>query len=157
MEYTKKFNFGKVDYNNVGRKTHAVELEVTLKIKGKKRVFTASSNVWNTAKTDIAQGGQCIDSVWDEFSSQLKNPALYKRIMKLWERWHLNDLHAECVHQRLKGKKFVNSLEVGDECKTCGYGYGEAWNYEAIAKKDLQAICELLELSSTEIKKVMQT
>ena len=101
QEYKKTFTFGKIDYNGTGRKAYAVELEVSLKINREGLpVFTASGDVWNTMRTDIVQGGQCIDSIWNEYHSQLKNRVLYMQIMELWTKWHLNDMNAGCKHQR---------------------------------------------------------
>lgn len=97
-EYTKTFEFGKVaDSGTIKR--NLVELDVTLKIEGKKIVFSASGSVWNHIHTDIIRGGQCIDDVYSEFKGQLKNRKQYEAIMALWEKWHLNDMHAGCIHQ----------------------------------------------------------
>lgn len=150
MEYNKTYNFGKIDYNRTGKKRNAVTLELTLKIEGDKRIFTASGNIWNNIQTDILCGGQCIDDIYKEYASQLQNPSLYKKIMELWEKWHLNDMHAGCIHQRKfesePYKKHENAF-----CKKCGYTYGHAWKYQAIDKKDLISIMSLLDLDSMEI------
>lgn len=99
-EYTKKFQFGKVAAYST-HKANLVEIKINLKIEDDKQiVFTATGNVWNASHTDVIQGGQCIDSVWNEYRNQLQDKALYYRIMDLWEKWHLNDLNAGCEHQR---------------------------------------------------------
>ena len=96
----KKISFGKVDGYNSGKKQCEVELEVRLNEKEEgKPVFTVSGTVWNIRHTDIIQGGQCIDTVWEEYGKQLKNKKLYKEIMTLWEKYHLNDMKAWCEHQ----------------------------------------------------------
>ena len=154
-EYTKKFQFGKVDYNHKGQKRYAVELEITLKLNGTERVFSASGGVWNHIKSDYVECGQMIDNVYNEFKGELQDRKTYEAIMSLWEKWHLNDMHAECEHQRLKGGLFVKGLKVGDKCKTCGYGYGTAWNYQEIVKKDLLEICKLLELDPRQTQEVL--
>lgn len=149
MEYKKTFNFGKVAYNGEAKR-NLVELEVTLKIEGKKAIFTASGGVWNNTHTDYLTCGQCIDDVYNEFKGQLQNRKQYEAIMALWEKWHLNDMKAGCKHQELKGGKFA----VSEKCKTCGYGYGTAWNYEAIVMRDLNEIMRLLDIEPSEQLKI---
>ena len=96
----KKFNFGKVDGYGNGKKQCEVTLEVELEEKEEgKPVFTASGTVWNARGTDCIQGGQCIDTVWEQYGKQLENKKLYKEIMTLWEKYHLNDMKAWCEHQ----------------------------------------------------------
>lgn len=53
---SKTISFGKVAYNGKS-KSNEVTLEVTLKYKNGKPVFTASGNLWNNRKTDIYMGG----------------------------------------------------------------------------------------------------
>lgn len=64
-----------------------------------------------------------------------------KRLAAICDRWHLNDMHAGCEHQRELGWKpaafgtpeYVNRTDcVGKPCPTCGYRYGTAWLYEEI-------------------------
>lgn len=96
----KKFQFGKVDGYNNGKKQCLVELEVELKEREEgKPVFSVCGDVWNARHTDIIQGGQCIDTVWGQYSKQLTNRTLYKEIMELWQKYHLNDTKAWCEHQ----------------------------------------------------------
>lgn len=96
----KKFNFGKVDGYGNGKKQCEVTLEVELEEEEEgKPVFTASGTVWNARHTDCIQGGQCIDIVWEHFGKQLENKKLYKEIMTLWEKYHLNDMNPWCEHQ----------------------------------------------------------
>lgn len=101
-EFSREFEFGKIDYNQTGIKTHLVTLEVSLKIKDKKPVFSASGNVWNTRHTDIVMGGQCIDDIYKEYHLDMTrdNANIYRKIMELWQRNHLNDMNAGCIHQR---------------------------------------------------------
>lgn len=39
--------------------------------------------------------------------------------------WHLNDMHAECVHQEARGETYAT--HPGAECPDCGYKLGSAW------------------------------
>ncbi len=173
-EYTKKYQFGKVDYNNNGKKANLVEIEINLEFKDKKPVFTATGNVWNVRHTDIVMGGQCIDSIWEEFSGQIEMPSLYKEIMRLWKKWHLNDMKAGCKHQRAAKweDKLIDSAKpktqdnmrvwqgvedgglLGKACDKCGYKYGTQWLYESIDHKDLTKIYKLVGMDVLDIARL---
>lgn len=46
-------------------------------------------------------------------------------LLRIWERWHLNDMKAGCIHQSTAElKKFP--------CPQCGYVYGSAWLFDAL-------------------------
>lgn len=40
-------------------------------------------------------------------------------------RWHLNDMHAECVHQEERGETYQTHPDA--KCPDCGYALGSAW------------------------------
>lgn len=40
-------------------------------------------------------------------------------------KYHLNDMHAECVHQEARGETY--KTHPGAECPDCGYRLGSAW------------------------------
>lgn len=153
QEYTKTFEFGKIDAENHGRKDNLVDLEVTLAIKDKKPVFSVVGNVWNRTHRDIIMGGQCIDDIYNDYKSEIKNRKTYETIMALWEKWHLNDMNAGCEHQRAEhwGNESIN-----EPCPICGYRYGSAWLYRAIDKKDLIEICRLLEIDQREVSRIIR-
>lgn len=96
----KKFTFGKISaYNNAGRKDNLVEVEIRLEEKEEgKPVFTASATVWNRLQTDCVMGGQCLDTLQEQYGNQLENKLLFKQIYELWKKYHLNDLNAWCEH-----------------------------------------------------------
>ncbi len=107
--------------------------------------------------------GQCQDSIKPRTDAQ-------RDLLAMWERWHLNDMKAGCVHQRAAGwedrridpKELPNSTANRDArgivahwvyktehpagllcepCPECGYKYGSAW-----LKEELPAdICDQLE------------
>lgn len=177
MTYNKTFKFGKITYNK--QKTNPVELEVTLKQNEKKQwCFSASGNIWNTSHTDLLMGGQCIDDIYKEFANQIENPSLYKKIMKLWEKWHLNDLNAGCEHQRalkwdqikLDNKKPLTQDNMAtwtykkdnprgllaEPCPKCGYKYGTEWKFRAINKEDMRSILSLLDVPATEMWAILK-
>lgn len=143
-KYTKTFDFGKVAYNGKNKK-NAVCLDITLKIKDNKPVFSASGEVWNSRHSDIEMGGQCIDDIYNEFKGEIENRKQFESIMGLWERNHLNDMNAGCEHQRaLKWDIDGYDKHPSEPCPKCGYKYGSAWIYEPITKKDLREIVSLL-------------
>lgn len=166
-EYKKTFQFGKVAYTGKS-KSYLVELDVTLEIKNKKPVFSASGHIWNSSHTDWVMGGQCIDDIYNEFKSQIKNRKLYVQIMRLWEDNHLNDMHAGCKHQRAMGwdKVLLDESKPATQdnmaiwttpknhkkglltkkCPTCSYKYGTSWIYEPIPRDDMIEILNLLDI-----------
>lgn len=91
----KVFDLGKIDYNNKGRKINlvTVEMEYTAGSDEKKR-FSVCGNIWNSAHTDLIHGGQCLDTI----AQYVKTP-LFQEIYRLWNLYHLNDMHPECAHQ----------------------------------------------------------
>ena len=40
-------------------------------------------------------------------------------------KYHLNDMHAECIHQEARGETYAT--HPGAECPDCGYKLGSAW------------------------------
>lgn len=152
----KTFNFGKIDFYGTGRKINLVTITAELNEKENgKPVFTASGEVWNNIKSDIVCGGQCLDIL----SKYVKNP-LFKRINKLWNLYHLNDMNAGTPDQenaieqwKVNGNKYdytaaceylksINLYEVEHEGKP--YKYGHKWIYASIPENDLQDIKNLL-------------
>jgi hypothetical protein len=51
-------------------------------------------------------------------------------LVRVWDRWHLNDMRAECAHQRALGWKY--RTHKGQKCPECGYEIGSAWLMEAM-------------------------
>lgn len=104
----RKFDFGCIDFEGRGKALNRVTVEMEYKeIRDKKR-FSVCADVWNGRHSDIVAGGQCLDTI----APYIKNP-LYSEILRLWELYHLNDMHPECEHQRALGwldeaKKNVN-------------------------------------------------
>lgn len=153
--YKKTIDFGKIDYNNTGIKRNAVKLDIALKIEDGKAIFTASGEVWNHINTDIYMGGQCIDTIWDEYAKDIEMPSLYKKIMTLWKKWHLNDTHAECKHQEKKGMTW--ETDPSAECKKCGWKLGHGWDYRRISKDDLVTILDLFGVDTMEKVRIVRS
>lgn len=168
MEKTtrKIISFGKFDYCGCGRRINEITVEMNLKYKDDgKIVFTASANVWNNLHTDIIAGGQCIDTIYKHIPSIWGNP-LYIKIMELWKKHHLNDMHAGTPEQEHALKQAVqdgkltryganNYDETCNYLKSIGlyevtlpdgkmYKYGHGWLYEEIPVEDLKEIEKIM-------------
>ena len=157
----KVFNFGKVDGYGNGRKTCSVTVDIELKENRQgQKVFTASGIVWNNLHTDIIRGGQCLEEL-KHFKS-LKNDKTFNLIYGLWERNHLNDLHAgtkeqeDAIHKYFKESgihyeydkavEYLKSIKLHEVKLENGqkYMYGHGWIYREISNDDLKSINELL-------------
>jgi hypothetical protein len=146
-EFSNTFQFGKVSING-NRKINLVEIEVNLKIRDGRPCFSASANVWNEAHSEIVWGGQCIDSIFTDYRKDLENRKLFEQILRLWEKWHLNDMRASCEHQK--------SGKLGDFCKKCNYEWGSAWKYHYIEKNDLREIMDILKVPTREYYQILR-
>jgi hypothetical protein len=158
----RKYFLGMCDAYGNGQKSCKAFITWELK---EDNCFSMCAEIWNPRETDILQGGQCVDSVAKYFPHNMKA----QRMVKIWERWHLNDMKADCVHQRESGwnkrrinpKELPNSRANRDEkgilaswvyekehprgflmkpCPVCGYKYGSAWLKEEIPQKVIDEI-----------------
>lgn len=50
--------------------------------------------------------------------------------LNVWNLWHLNDMKAECEHQRARGETWKTHPEA--ICPDCGYKLGSAWLREEV-------------------------
>lgn len=148
-------NCGKIDWNNSGRKINSVELELELSEQNGHWCFSCCCSVWNSRKSDILAGGQCLDEVfkYDELRP-------YVEIYELWKKHHRNDMHAGSPKQEemIKAWKTSNNrpydydmiCEMLDEAgllvdksyihKGKPYKYGTAWLIREIPEDDLLKI-----------------
>ena len=62
-----------------------------------------------------------------------------RKLLEIWDQWHLNDLRAYCIHQKefmpQHPEKFFYADNYKPEfakCSKCGYRYGTAWLYEPL-------------------------
>lgn len=137
IEFGKVAESGKI-------KRNLVTLDVELKENNQGQlVFSVCGNIWNHIHTDIIRGGQCVDDIWNLYSNQLIGSQLYYRILKLWEKWHLNDMHAECEHQEAKGMTY--QTHPSNDCEVCGWKLGHGWSYRTIDPKDLEQIKQIIQ------------
>ncbi len=113
----RKFDFGKVDYNRNGRKTCRVTAKAELTEDGR---FSASACVWNQLGTDILMGGQCFDSLKQDFPELMENEQ-FAELYNIWENYHLNDMHAGTPEQEAAVREqFINRHR---------HGYGYRYDY----------------------------
>lgn len=143
----KVFDFGKIAYNNRCVKDNLVT--VTVEYEEKKPgqwVFSASGDIWNRAQTDILCGGQCLDTI----AEYITNPT-FQEIYRLWQLYHLNDMHPECEHQaRLGWRKMAAKKLTFYKWQLSGQACVLQLNQEKEIKKRLLA-GESVKLSDEEL------
>lgn len=84
-----RYSFGKVDGYRIGRKNCEVTLEAGFReYSGQEAYFSVCGNLWNNLHTDIIQGGQCIDSLAEEYKT-LRHNGLYMMLFHFWKKYHL--------------------------------------------------------------------
>lgn len=172
----KTFTFGKIAYNS-NRRTNLVEIDVELRNRGGEDTFTIDrktgektftgktpiytelsicGSIWNCKHTDILCGGQCLDTI-AEYRDQLTEPELFDELLQLWEKYHLNGMHAgtpeqeqaieewkaegnrydytaACEMLKKRGLYEVNytGLSIGRRYENEPYKYGHAWLVQSL-------------------------
>lgn len=143
--------FGSTIIGNV-----SVKIELTNK-ENKGPVLSISAYMPNV------MGGQCLDTL---IESTLKENPTFCQIHELWEKYHLNDMHAGTPKQEAMIREGIASGELADrDCtRVCdylkskrgyidndhkdndgnGYRYGHGWLYEPIPEEDLNKIKNLI-------------
>ena len=48
------------------------------------------------------------------------------KLLHMWDKWHLNDMKAGCIHQRELGWSSYDE-HPSEPCPVCGYKYGSSW------------------------------
>lgn len=183
---TKTFTFGKIAYNNY-RKENLVTVDVELKKRGgeetfiyengEKKVtgrtpiyieFSACGNIWNRLATDILCVGQCLDTI-AKHRNELKDKETFDIIYSMWQKYHLNSMHAGTPEQEKAVKEWVEQGHKFDYTAACDmlkelgiyevnftgatigeyynnkpYKYGHGWVIEEISEEDLTKIEHLL-------------
>ena len=156
----KTISFGKIDYNNSGKKINEITVDIELKLKyngitidnepvENYYVFSASASVWNHIHSDIIAGGQMFDKLMPYF----KDNKLYLQIYRLWKRWHLNDLNPG-NRKQMDALKDFNSFDYDEQCeflkgkglyKYDDYIYGHGWRVEIIPDDIIKEIKSIIE------------
>lgn len=160
----KTFNFGKIDYNNSGRKNCPVEVEIKLKTtKNDELEFTACGDIWNSKHTSVYSAGQNLDKI----AEYIKNPT-FLEIYAIWKRYHLNTMKAgtekqeEALEAWREAQKAENKIILFDYRKDCEYlesvgllfdevngkpyKYGSAWLTRRIPEEIVNKIKRLMEV-----------
>lgn len=55
---------------------------------------------------------------------------MFRKLLDIWERWHLNDMRAGCSHQR--AMDWNRDEHLDKPCPICGYKYGCGWIFEPV-------------------------
>lgn len=123
------------------------DIDISLKYKQSKGyVFSASGSFKERGRYErgwsYSFGGQCLDIVKSIIKDKNKD---FNFIYAMWQKYHMNDMHAECVHQRAAGwlSKPTNDILM-KPCTVCGYKYGSSWLYEPIKPVDLEYIINFM-------------
>lgn len=127
----RKISFGKVDGYENGHKN----CEVVAELKLENGCFSASCNLWNHIHTDIIMAGQCFDTLVKNFP-ELNNNEMFVEVLDLWEKYHLNDMHAGTPTQERLLKEAVASGELkaygaNNYDETCAYLESKGMLYDA--------------------------
>lgn len=61
------------------------------------------------------------------------NKAIYHKFINIWNKWHLNDLHAECEHQEALELTWSNA--PGSICPLCGWKLGHGWSRREVPQE----------------------
>lgn len=139
-EIEKRFEFGKIDARGNGRKANAVAVDLCLTLRGGEPTSTYNAQtreyvpagkttpeyyeislcgwVWNERRTDCIMGGQCLDHL-RATSERLRDDSLFKELFGLWQRWHLNGLHAGTPEQEAAIKEWEAAGNRYDYTKAC--------------------------------------
>jgi hypothetical protein len=156
------------------KRSLSVELEIELKEENEKRktidleevdkqiILSISANVWNTKHTDLIMGGQINQEIKDylennKFKKLFVDKETLKKILDIWERWDLNDLHSGTRKQEEALEKWENekNMKILDFDKKVeylksiglyedrGYKYGSSWLYEPLPNEVIEFIKNL--------------
>lgn len=91
----------------------------------------------NPADDDARSAGYAIGP--EDFSWALGWDAeRWLGFLDVWHRWHLNDMRAECEHQRERGEKYDNNPDA--VCPDCDYKIGSAWLVEEVDEAALMLL-----------------
>lgn len=130
---------------------------------GERPVFTVSVDMRAYGAHESNMCGQCKDEVY----AILKHNKLFLEIYELWEKHHLNNMHAGTERQEETLKLFTTEYKkehkvqpsYKEQCDYLaehnllidnGYKYGSNWLYRPIPKQDLKRIDALLKFNYEE-------
>jgi len=129
------------------------------------KVLTISGFTQWRPYTDHRQGGQMQDSIRSELNRYKKlfipKPAILK-ILDIWDKWHLNDLHAgtkaqTAIIEKVKAKQGGRQIDYDWCCgmlrqynmyEDRGYKYGHGWLCEVLPQEVIKLINELFSIET---------
>lgn len=65
------------------------------------------------------------------------------KFFEIWEKWHLNDLRATCIHQEERGETWATHPSA--VCPDCGWKLGHGWQKREVPEEVLQWLSRLPE------------
>ena len=148
----KTFVIGKYAIDG-SKKGNKIVIEVELKEKDGKPVFSASGYITHNNGIGAMCAGQCLDTMRKYVE---KDNTIFNILYKMWQRHHLNDCNAgdeaqtKAVEEYTKNHRYdydkvCKYLESKNLLVHNGYRYGSAWLYRPIPADDLAVIKALLE------------
>ena len=122
-----------------------IEIECALEGTAKMPKLTISGSIREIGVRGGECSGQCEDTILESLktNTNLAQVSRLKKIIKIWKRWHLNDMNAGTPKQ----EKFLRDYQKKnpgwkweyEECRKLlvkhlgsEKGYGEAWYYELL-------------------------
>jgi len=128
---TRHFRAGTVD---------KLSLLITAELKPKEGGLALSIQGGLYRGAEMVSGGQNRDDLKRLLEEGKPAPGLsietLARLLQVWDRWHLNDMRAECEHQRALGWTYQDHHDAktfqGERCPTCGYSIGSKWLHEPL-------------------------
>lgn len=132
--YKKVIPVGSVKENN---RTYTGSVEVELKHRGDGfLVLTICGEVRDSSlrRDPVVMGGQCLDDMM-----ALMPGKKLAEIRTVWKRWHLNDMHAGCEHQRAYENEPYEK-HAREVCPICGYEYGTEWKREQLPQSIIDQV-----------------
>lgn len=162
LPYKRTISLGKIAYYGKS-KSNEVDVKVEVRVKEKARNWetleevenvpelSMSGGIWNNRKTDTYTTGQMLDELPKLFPGNSK----IKRLVEIWEQYHLNDLRAGTKKQtealnawadRPKGfsytedSEYLKSIGLYDDR---GYKYGHGWLYQPLPESIIKETIEI--------------
>ena len=91
--------------NYVGRTEDRMRVYVTITLDETEGRLSISGLGYSKGQREAVSSGQIRDMVGEvvDFTGSSFTPADRDSLLAIWERWHLNDMRAECEHQRAAG------------------------------------------------------
>lgn len=153
-------DFGKLDFNNTGRKANKVTATVELRENSKGLpVLAIRATVYAPNGIGTMYSGQCLQEVMKRVSlcdTSRFDVEGFTEVYNLWRTYHLNDMHAGTPEQEeaLKNCKSHDYTERCEYLQAHGlyevehdgkpYKYGYSWLYEEIPANVLNRIKEII-------------